>query len=96
MEIGLLGDFNFIRSISSPGPCARTFLNNQEIIVEKAKLIPVAPTYISTTGTIIGKEKNAIIVKTGDSFISITKFRATKDHLKLRIGDRLLSHGMAD
>jgi methionyl-tRNA formyltransferase len=88
--------FNFIRSISSPGPCARTFFNSQEILVEKAEFIPDAPTYISTTGTIIAKENNAIIVKTGDSFISITKLRVTEDHLSLRIGDRLSSHLIMD
>ena len=67
-------------------------MNNQEIVVEKAELIENAPNYISTIGTIIGRENNAIIVKTGDSFISITKFRVTVGHLKLRIGDRLTSH----
>ncbi|PKM82391.1 MAG: formyl transferase [Firmicutes bacterium HGW-Firmicutes-14] len=62
---------NFVRGITVPGPCARTYLNDKEIAVLSTEIIPEAPAYIGTPGEIIGKEQTGIIVKTGDSIIRV-------------------------
>lgn len=65
--------YNFVRAITTPGPGARTFLNEKEITIWKTEKIKDAPSYICKQGEIIGKDDKGIIVKTGDSFIRITE-----------------------
>lgn len=66
--------FNFVRAITKPGPCARTMLGSTVILVERISMIEKAPIYIGTAGEIVGKDSNAIIVKTGDSTICVNSF----------------------
>jgi methionyl-tRNA formyltransferase len=66
--------FNFVRAISTPGPCARTLFNDNEIAVHRASLINQAPKYLSTAGEVVGRENDFLIVKTGDSVIRIEAF----------------------
>jgi len=60
---------NFVRAITSPAPGARTMKDGQELIVWKTSLIPGAPSYIGTPGEVVGKDRDGVIVKTGDSTI---------------------------
>lgn len=76
--------FNFIRSICTPGPQAITFLNGEEIKINKSQLIEGAPEYKGIPGAILGKDSGGILVKTGNSFIRITEYT----DVKLRVGDR--------
>jgi methionyl-tRNA formyltransferase len=78
--------FNFIRSVCKPGPQATTFMNNQEIKINKARLIEGAPSYRSTVGQIVGKTEQGYIVKTIDTTIEIFEIES---FVKLKIGDRL-------
>lgn len=76
--------FNFIRSISKPGPIARTFIGNNIIYINKATLINNAPSYIGTAGQVLSKTKIGFLVKTKDSFIEISEVQG-----RLKVGDKL-------
>ncbi|APY07947.1 formyl transferase [Winogradskyella sp. J14-2] len=76
--------FNFIRSISTPGPIARTVNNSQEIKINKSRLIPDVPNYIGTVGQVLSKTESGFLVKTKDSFIEILDVDG-----KIRVGDKL-------
>ena len=76
--------FNFIRSISKPGPVARTFNENKEIKINNANYIKDAPIYIGIVGQILSKTVNGFLIKTKDSFIEIFDIEG-----KLRVGDKL-------
>jgi methionyl-tRNA formyltransferase len=78
--------FNFVRALCYPGPIARTFFNNEEIKINKAKIIKDAPKYINTNGQIVGKTDDGFIVKTGDTTIEILGIESIH---KLKIGDKL-------
>jgi methionyl-tRNA formyltransferase len=78
--------FNFIRSISRPGPMATTFLNDKEIKINRSNLIADAPKYIGTVGQLLSKTKNGFLIKTLDSFIEIIEIESD---LKLRVGNKL-------
>jgi methionyl-tRNA formyltransferase len=64
--------YNFVRAISTPGPCARFYIGAHQYAVESAELIIDAPNYIATTGEVVGKSSKGIVVKVGDSTILIT------------------------
>ncbi|AQS38856.1 methionyl-tRNA formyltransferase [Shewanella psychrophila] len=64
--------FNFVRAISKPGPCGRFFIGSHEYAIERVELIPEAPSYIATTGEVVGRNLNGSVVKVGDSTILIT------------------------
>ena len=76
--------FNFIRSISKPGPVARTFNENKEVKINNANYIKDAPIYIGIVGQILSKTENGFLIKTKDSFIEIFDIEG-----KLRVGDKL-------
>lgn len=78
--------FNFIRAICEPGPKATTYKNGIEVKVNKARMILEAPTYINTTGQIIGKTNEGFLVKTKDTFLEILEIDSDS---KLRVGDKL-------
>lgn len=78
--------FNFIRAICSPGPIATTFKDGKEIKINRARIIDKAPTYINTTGQIIGKTNEGFLVKVKDTFLEILEIDSEN---KLKIGDRL-------
>lgn len=77
--------FNFVRAICKPGPCARTFIKNKEMKINKVQLIDNAPIYKSVTGSIIDKTSNSFTVKTNDSFIKVTEFEYDGN---INIGDK--------
>lgn len=79
--------FNFVRAIAFPGPCATSSLNNKTIKINKIKFIEDARNFIGIPGSVIGVNKNAIIVKTLDSYVEITDFKYDG---KIRIGDRFI------
>ena len=76
--------FNFIRSISQPGPIARTNNGNKEITINKSTFIKDAPLYIGTVGQVLRKTENGFLIKTKDSFIEISEIEG-----KLKVGDKL-------
>jgi methionyl-tRNA formyltransferase len=76
--------FNFIRSISHPGPVARTFNGNKEVKVNNSNYIKDAPIYIGTVGQVLSKTEKGFLIKTKDSFIEIFDIQG-----KLRVGDKL-------
>lgn len=78
--------FNFIRALCHPGPKARTYINNSEIKINRARMIDNAPIYINTNGQIVGKTENGYIIKTQDSTIEIFDIES---EAVLRIGDKL-------
>ncbi len=78
--------FNFIRAISLPGPQARSFIENEEIYIEKAEYIKVAPKYIGIPGAVLFSSDEELIVKTKDTFIRITKWSS---NVKIKAGSRL-------
>lgn len=79
--------FNFVRAIAKPGPYAHTMLDGHQIYVESVALIPAAPLYVGTPGEVVGVNKFGITVKTGDSTLLITGFRADSE-VRLNIGKR--------
>lgn len=82
--------FNFVRAITTPGPCARTIFDGTDLKVVSAAMIPGAPDYIGTPGEVVGHNTEGVQVKTGDSTLMLTGLEASTD-VELRIGHRLLS-----
>lgn len=78
--------FNFIRSISKPGPMATTFISGVEVKINRSKIIVNAPEYIGTVGQLLAKTADGFLIKTEDSFIEISEIETD---LKLKIGDKL-------
>lgn len=64
---------DFIRGISLPGPCARTYLGDKLIAIAGAAQINGAPQYLGTPGEVVGRNPDGVIVKTEDSTIQLTK-----------------------
>ena len=88
--------FNFIRAISNPGPNAQTFHNKSLLKIIRSELIKDAPNYFSNPGEVIGKGKDFLVIKTGDSSLKIftedSFSKKNEEKLnKLCIGDRLTS-----
>ena len=79
--------FDFIRAISKPGPIATSFLNGKEVKINKACLVPEAPTYKGTPGQLISKTKKGFFIKTLDSFIEVFEIQTDE---KLRVGIKLI------
>ena len=79
--------FNFVSAISSPGPCARSFINDSEVIIKSVLYLPDAPSYIGIPGTILFKSNGCFAVKTLDSFILISDYLSNSP---LRVGQRFL------
>lgn len=78
--------FNFIRSISKPGPMATTFISGVEVKINRSKIIVDAPEYIGTVGQLLAKTSHGFLIKTVDSFIEISEIETD---VKLKIGDKL-------
>lgn len=75
--------YNFIRSISNPGPIATTYLDGSEVKINKAVFITEAPTYINKPGQILAKTDDGYLVKTLDTFIEISEISSD---VKIKIG----------
>ena len=78
--------FNFVRAICRPGPEARTYLIDNEIKINMLQYLPDAPNYKGITGSVMGVESNAFLVKTLDSFVKVTEWSGCT---RLSYGDRL-------
>ncbi|MAS82491.1 MAG: formyl transferase [Legionellales bacterium] len=78
--------FNFVRAICEPGPQARTFLNGEEIRINRIQYLPNAPVYIGISGTIVSVECDTFFVKTSDSYIKVIEWTG---NIIPRVGDRL-------
>lgn len=76
--------FNFVRSINSPGPCARAFIKNHEI---KIKEVSISKTIngVFKIGEII-KKNNNIYIKTIDGFLKLKKYETINNFI-IRNGD---------
>lgn len=81
--------FNFVRAITTPGPCARSMLEGTEVRVVSVAMIPEAPTYLGTPGEVVGRSEHGPVVKTGDSTILVTGLDA--GDLRPRLGHRFLA-----
>ena len=66
--------FNFIRAITDPGPCAQTMFKENLIKIRNSKEIPNSPKYFCVPGEIVGKTDDSLILKTGDSTLSINSY----------------------
>jgi len=77
--------FNFVRSICSPGPEARTFLDEKEIKINRVQYLPAAPAYKGVAGAVVGLDDEAFLVKTADSYIKVIEWSGCT---RPRIGDR--------
>lgn len=64
---------NFVRALSRPGPCARTYKGQDILAIIETEPIINAPDYIGTCGEVVGKDSKGIVVKTGDNTIRIKK-----------------------
>ena len=68
---------NFVRALSYPGPCAISFIDKNPVKIINSCLIPNAPDYIGTPGTILERSDDSFIVKTKDSYIKITQWESS-------------------
>lgn len=78
--------FNFIRSINKPGPMATTYLDGNEIKINRSRLIDFAPEYICIPGQVIAKTTDGFLIKTVDSFFEILEIES---EIKIKVGDKL-------
>lgn len=78
--------FNFIRSISNPGPRATTSVSGSSVRINRARMVKDAPDYKNTVGQLLSKTETGFLVKTKDSFIEISEIESD---VKLRVGDKL-------
>ena len=81
--------FNFIRGITLPGPCARSFFKNNEMIIIESKMIKDSYQKKKNPGTIIDKFDNNLVVQTKNSIILISKYFIDKKDIQIKIGDML-------
>jgi methionyl-tRNA formyltransferase len=63
--------YNLIRALVPPGPGARTLDDGHPVVITDAEKILHAPSYIDRPGTVVGREKDGIIVKTGDTSLKV-------------------------
>lgn len=84
--------YNKIRAITHPGPGARSFLNDQIVIIWKAYYDPIWPAYNATPGQVVSSKRGeGVVIKTGDSTLLIQQIQI-KDGIEIpnwRIGTRL-------
>jgi methionyl-tRNA formyltransferase len=70
--------WNFVRAITIPGPGARTIHRDRQIAVLEAALVPARVNYIGKEGQVVGRVKDGVIVKVGDSVVRIKKLHYVK------------------
>ena len=76
---------NFVRALCLDGLYASTYLYGEEIKIKKTEYLPAAPIYIDICGSILKKESDSFIVKTGDSYIRVIEWEAVS---KVKLGSR--------
>ena len=88
--------FNFVRAITIPGPCARTWLRYQgryiPLVIKQVALSNDLRLYRCVTGAVIGKtDAGHPIVKTKDSAVVILDYEIPdcEEAISLKTGDRL-------
>jgi methionyl-tRNA formyltransferase len=64
----------FVRALVPPGPGARTTWKDASYAVLSAELINGAKPYIGAPGEVIGRDGAGILVKSGDTFIRLTRW----------------------
>lgn len=64
---------NFVRGITLPAPCARTYLDGRLIRIVSTALVEDAPAYIGTPGEIIGRSSEGNYIKTGDTMLLVSR-----------------------
>jgi methionyl-tRNA formyltransferase len=64
---------NFIRGVAPPAPGAQTSVNGVRIAVIRSELIADAPSYIATSGVVVGRDPGSVVIKTGDTTVRITQ-----------------------
>jgi methionyl-tRNA formyltransferase len=83
---------NKIRAITRPGPGARTMLGEETIVIWRAFYDPSWAKYIAIPGQVVGRAKDGVIIKTGDSTLLIQEVQPHSDGSGTpawRIGTRL-------
>lgn len=86
--------FNFVRAITTPGPCAMTTLDGTVVKIIAARMIDGAPSYISTPGEIVGVSAEGRVVKTGDTTLLVTAYESGDGMpVSLKIGQRFALRG---
>lgn len=78
--------FNFVRAICHPGPAARTFLDGEEMRINKVREVKGAHVYKNIPGQVIGKTKDGFLVKTKDTMVEVVDYDFVGH---IRVGDRL-------
>lgn len=77
--------FNFVRALCLPGPMSRTYIDGQEVKINKVELVDGAVSYKCITGAILNINHNSFLVKTGDSFVKVTEYETEAN---LKVGSR--------
>lgn len=77
--------FNFVRSLSHPGPGAGTSLRGSDVKVFQARFLDDAPHYIGIPGTVLDKRGEVLLVKTLDSYLELNRVESPA---RIRVGDR--------
>jgi len=74
--------YNLVRALTPPGPGARTLHKGKSIVITECHKIPNAPSYIDRPGTVVGKDADGIVVKTGDTTLKVTEMAEWNDGVK--------------
>ena len=64
----------FVRALVAPGPGARTTWEDDPYAILAAEKIDGAKPYIGAPGEVIGRDSGGILVKSGDTFIRLTRW----------------------
>jgi methionyl-tRNA formyltransferase len=64
----------FVRALVPPGPGARTTWKDAPYAVLAAERIDRAKSHVGVAGEVIGRDGNGILVKSGDTFIRLTRW----------------------
>lgn len=78
--------FNFIRAICQPGPMGRSFINGNEIKINRVKYIPDAPVYKGISGQVLALTKDGFLIKTKDTVLEVINYEYSD---RIKVGDKL-------
>ena len=79
--------FNFVRAICNPGPQARTYLGEKEILINRVRWLPQAPQYKGIPGAVLQKDETSMLIKTLDSYVRVLEWSGD---VNVKVGDRLI------
>jgi methionyl-tRNA formyltransferase len=68
----------FVRALVPPGPGARTSWKQHPYAILSAEEIAGAKPYLGVPGEVIGRDSAGILVKSGDTFIRVTRWAAVQ------------------